>query len=136
MNLHNMQGAVKPSFACHAVASVCTLRKNADMRIRLREHRDRIGLTLEALAERTNFSFSQLSRWERGESNIPSKTLPELAEAYECRVSEIFADDDQEDDPTISQIMNSSFALDRDHRKMALRLIRSLADDQGREGAV
>lgn len=64
------------------------------MRIRLREFRDRLGLTLEEMAERTGHSTSQLSRWEAGKSNIPSERLPDLARHYECRVGDIFDDED------------------------------------------
>jgi len=63
------------------------------MRIRLAEFRNASGLTLEAMSERVDASVSQLSRWEKGKSNIPSGRLPELARAYGCTVSEIFAED-------------------------------------------
>lgn len=63
------------------------------MRIRLKEFRERLGWTLEQMAGETDFSVSQLSRWESGKNNIPSERLPEIARAYRCRVSEIFADD-------------------------------------------
>lgn len=49
------------------------------------------------MSERLEVSVSQLSRWEAGENNIPSKRLPELAEAYECRISDIFADDESDE---------------------------------------
>jgi len=64
------------------------------MRIRLRQFRERLGLTLEEMAGRTGSSTSQLSRWEAGRSNIPSERLPMLAQHYECRVGDIFEDDD------------------------------------------
>jgi len=64
------------------------------MRIKLKDHRDRLGITLEKMAERAGFSTSQLSRWEQGKSNIPSSTLPDLARAYHCRISDIFEDED------------------------------------------
>lgn len=64
------------------------------MEIRLRYFRDRLGLTLDDMAERSGFSASQLSRWESGKSNIPSERLPALATHYECRVGDIFSDDD------------------------------------------
>lgn len=63
------------------------------MQIRLRQFRDRLGLTLDEMSERSGFSTSQLSRWEAGKSNIPSERLPTLAQHYECSVSEIFAED-------------------------------------------
>jgi transcriptional regulator with XRE-family HTH domain len=92
-NLHIVQGAVKPHFAPDAVAPHIEAPDNREMRIRLRDHRAALGLSLEKLADRTRFSLSQLSRWEKGESNIPSGHLPELAAAYECSVTEIFEDE-------------------------------------------
>lgn len=64
------------------------------MRIRLQDFRKRLRLTLEQMAERTGYSTSQLSRWETGDSNIPSERLPILARHYECRIGDIFDDDD------------------------------------------
>ena len=64
------------------------------MRIRLKDFRDRMGLTLEDMAERAKVSVSQLSRWESGNNNIPSERLPELARAYECRIGDIFEEDE------------------------------------------
>lgn len=64
------------------------------MRIRLKEFRDRLGMTLEDMAERSGFSISQLSRWESGNNNIPSERLPDLARAYECRIGDVFEEDD------------------------------------------
>ena len=107
------------------------MRKNADMRIRLREHRSRLGISLEEMADRAGFSYSQLSRWERGDGNIPSNTLPVLATAYSCRLNDIFADDDEpEEDAVVTEIRETSFALDKVRREMALRLIKTLAADQ------
>lgn len=61
------------------------------MRLRLKELRERLGLTLEQMAERAPYSVSQLSRWENGKSNIPSERLPELAQAYGAStVAELF----------------------------------------------
>lgn len=64
------------------------------MRIRLKEFRERLALTLEQMAGRSGFSVSHLSRWESGSNNIPSERLPALAEAYRCRIGDIFDDED------------------------------------------
>lgn len=64
------------------------------MRINLKDFRDKLGLSLEAMAERTGFSVSQLSRWESGNNNIPSERLPSLAAGYECRIADIFDEDE------------------------------------------
>ena len=64
------------------------------MRIRLKQFREALGLTLEAMSARSDFSVSQLSRWESGNNNIPSERLPALAKLYECRIGDIFEEDD------------------------------------------
>jgi len=64
------------------------------MRIRLKEFRRRLGISLEEMEARSGFSASQLSRWEAGKSNIPSERLPDLARHYECRIADIFEEDD------------------------------------------
>lgn len=92
-DLHIVQPTVNGDFASHAMALFCVVRKTAAMHIRLRQHRERLGLTLEQMEERCRYSLSQLSRWETGESNIPSGNLPELALAYSCSVSEVFSDE-------------------------------------------
>lgn len=63
------------------------------MRVRLRQFRERLGLNLDEMAERSGFSASQLSRWEAGKSNIPSERLPLLAQHYECRIADIFEEE-------------------------------------------
>ena len=65
------------------------------MRIRLKDHRDRLGLTLEQMEGISGFSRSQLSRWEQGKSNIPSERLSDLAAAYRCRIADIFEEDEE-----------------------------------------
>ena len=88
-----MQQRGKANFAYHALEARESRCNACTMRIRLKEHRARLGFTLEEMEEHAGFSRSQLSRWEAGESNIPSGRLPDLARAYRCRVSDIFEDD-------------------------------------------
>jgi len=92
-NLHNMQPVVNQGFAYHALEAVCALCKTEAVKINLYELRERLGLTLEEMAERVQYSVSMLSRWENGKANIPSGNLPALAGAYQCRVQDIFTDD-------------------------------------------
>jgi transcriptional regulator with XRE-family HTH domain len=90
-----MQSIVNADLAYCAVALNCAPCNADSMRIRLTEFRNKLEMTLEQMAERSGFSESMLSRWEKGKANIPSGRLPDLASAYECRVSDIFAEDDE-----------------------------------------
>jgi len=119
--LHIMQLDRKLEFARHAMVVKDGACEIGRMKIRLSEHRNRLGLNQDAMAERTGFSTSQISRWETGESNIPSKRLPDLAKAYECRISEIFADDEEADDHVEEErkVVHAIRRVASDRRKLA-----------------
>lgn len=91
--------------AYHALAPLRDGCEVIQVKIMLRHFRQRIGLTLEQMAERSGFSSSQLSRWEGGVSNIPSERFPDLAEAYGCRVGDILQDDSSSSTPIGPQII-------------------------------
>jgi len=59
---------------------------------RLKEFRLRTGLTLQALAETTNFSVSYLSKVENSKKAPPVSTLIVLAKALNVSLSEIFGE--------------------------------------------
>lgn len=92
--LHNTQVPVNPHFAYYALAEVAPRIDNCIMLIMLRHLREALGLSQEDMAERLGCSISMVSRWEAGKSNIPSERLPDIARAYECRISDIFQDED------------------------------------------
>ena len=92
--LHNVQQRSSVNFAYCALEAFCIPCNRDGMRIRLKEFRDRLGLTLEDMEAKAGFSKSQLSRWEQMASNIPSERLPDLAKAYECRIADIFDEGD------------------------------------------
>jgi transcriptional regulator with XRE-family HTH domain len=48
---------------------------------------------LEDIAAKLDVAVSTIQRWERQTMSIPSFRLPAIAEAYGCRISDIFADD-------------------------------------------
>src|SRR5688572_4278263 len=57
---------------------------------RIRELRERMGLTQEDLAVRSRISVSFISMIERGERSPSYETLVQLAEALEVPLSELF----------------------------------------------
>ena len=68
----------------------CAPCKMGVMQPHLAELRDRQKLRLEDIAETLEVAISTVSRWEAGETNIPTKRLEEIAAAYRCDVPEIF----------------------------------------------
>lgn len=93
--LRNTQYAVNSELAHCAMVATARPCKFRRMKVRLKEFRERLDLTLEDMSGISDFSVSQLSRWESQRNSIPSKRLPDLARLYQCRVSEIFADDNE-----------------------------------------
>ena len=51
--------------------------------------RKRSKLSQEAVAEKLGVSRQTLSRWERGETEIPAQYLPKLAELYGVSINEL-----------------------------------------------
>lgn len=54
--------------------------------------RKRSKLSQEAVAEKLGVSRQTLSRWERGETEIPAQYLPKLAELYGVSVNELLGE--------------------------------------------
>jgi transcriptional regulator with XRE-family HTH domain len=55
------------------------------MQNRIREYRKRARLTLEDVAEQLDLSISQISRLERGTSDLTGERLIQFAKLYGCR---------------------------------------------------
>src|SRR5690349_15548945 len=63
-----------------------------DLSARIRERRLALGLTLEALAQRTGVSRAMLSDIERGRKNPTVKLLAGIAEGLGCTVSALLGE--------------------------------------------
>jgi transcriptional regulator with XRE-family HTH domain len=62
------------------------------MKVMLKELRgDR---NLEDVAAKLDVAVSTIQRWERQTMSIPSFRLPAIAEAYGCKISDIFAENE------------------------------------------
>lgn len=67
------------------------------MRINLEKMRKRIkGMTLEKMGEMLGVDYSTVHRWEKGKSGVPLDRMEDVAAAYQCRISEIYTDDDEQ----------------------------------------
>lgn len=62
------------------------------LRTKLRQLRKKAGLTQEAFAEQTKFSYKYYQGIERGQwTNLRLRTLEKLAQGYNLTLSELFA---------------------------------------------
>lgn len=62
------------------------------MRNRIREIRERLGLSLEALAERLGTTPMSLSRLERGKTRLKLEDVPKIADALGVEWHEIIGE--------------------------------------------
>jgi transcriptional regulator with XRE-family HTH domain len=61
----------------------------ADLGSRLREARERLGLTQEQVAERSGVHATEVSRIEAGKRDLQVSTLRRLAEAVELKPGQL-----------------------------------------------
>ena len=96
------------------------------MKVRLQDIRgDR---NLEDIAAELGVAISTVQRWEKHTMSIPSLRLPEIARAYGCSVSDIFADDDEtEEDTKVIRIWDH---IPQRTRADAIRVLSAFVDDE------
>ncbi len=61
---------------------------------RLREHRERLGLTLAEAVLRLKVTEGHLQKWETGERNITVEQLRRVARAYGLNIGDLLNSDD------------------------------------------
>lgn len=59
--------------------------------MRIRELRTEKGLTALKLAAIMGVSFQAVGKWERGEAMPRADQLPKLAEAFGCKIDDLYA---------------------------------------------
>ena len=63
------------------------------VKMRIKEHRERIGLTREQFSEEVGVDTSTVSRWETGSNLPPLGRLPTIARVCGCRIDELYGKD-------------------------------------------
>lgn len=115
----------------------------------VRAHRERLGLSQQALAKELNVSFQQLQKYEKGSNRISAGRLAEIARALAVPVVDLFAGIDHPsrgsassgDDGALGEILKFQQTVEgrdllraflrikhRATRKRLLYLVRSLGD--------
>ena len=64
------------------------------MKKRIKEHRERLGLSQQDLADKVGVDGSLVCCWESGKRLPSTKLLPALAYALECRVGDLYDPED------------------------------------------
>ena len=64
------------------------------MKRKIREYRERLGLSQRDLARKVGVSGPLVSMWESGEMLPSTKLLPTLAYALDCRVGDLYEPED------------------------------------------
>lgn len=111
----------------------------------IRWTRERLGLTLEAVAMEAGFDAGNLSRMERGQQAVTVDRLSEVARAMQVRVSDLFLliespsteaqhqlrdSETHRYDEEMQSLRRAYSGLDRQHRRIALQMIRGLTKAQ------
>ncbi len=94
--------------------------------LKIKSRREELGLSLEALSNKTGLSKSTLQRYETGGiSNIPLDKLEILSKSLDLSVSEFLGlkDDQNEDNPIIRTVARSMKKLSEDDQKIAKDMI-------------
>ena len=61
---------------------------------RIRAARKNAGLTQKQLGKRLNISYQTVAQWENGLRNPKFETLCKIAQAVNCPIADLFAEDD------------------------------------------
>ncbi len=93
---------------------------------RITEHRKRLGLTQEALAQRLGVTNQAVSKWESDQCCPDIQLLPQLADAFGCTIDQLFGREVQEkivkndlpwaDDNTLRAVIYIGHTLVDGHR--------------------
>lgn len=94
---------------------------------RMKERRQALGMSQEALADRSGLSSNFIARIEIGDKTPSLSTLAKLADALGTSVSELLADETSTGEITdyISHLLGS---LDGANREFAIRQFRALVE--------
>ncbi len=95
------------------------------MTLRIKEHRLRSDWTLEHLASITGLSRGFLSQIENGRRKASAATLEILAEAFKCKVTDLYTTG-QSSDEGVNSLVNSVQNLSPRNRQIVLELIAAL----------
>jgi len=95
---------------------------------RMKERRQVLGLSQEALADRSGLSSNFIARIEIGDKTPSLSTLAKLANALGTSVSELLADQRHDTDELVDYISHLVGDLDETNRAFAMEQFRKLVE--------
>ena len=98
---------------------------------RIRGLRKEAGFTLDSLAEKISLSSGKyLGQIERGEINCTIITLEKITKGLGLKIENLFP---QDEDETISEIVEHLRNKDATEKKRMLRVVKALSDEAEKE---
>lgn len=87
---------------------------------RLRESREYLGLSQEAVAEQLGVPRASVSAMEAGKRKVSSMELRDLARLYRTSVEQLLGEE-REEDPVVSALYRTARNLTQEDREQVLR---------------
>jgi transcriptional regulator with XRE-family HTH domain len=72
-------------------------RLDVSMGMRIRDRRKALGVSQTTLADAIGLTFQQIQKYERGTNRVSFSRLVEIAQALDCRITDLIGDLDKED---------------------------------------
>jgi len=99
---------------------------------KLKDIREKAGLSQTALAERSGISRSTINKIENGKKDVPVKQLGELADALGCSSADLLDDTEggwvkPHDDDLVWQVIGPIIDQAREHPKLPKKLLVAIA---------
>jgi transcriptional regulator with XRE-family HTH domain len=95
---------------------------------RMKERRQVLGLSQEALADRSGLSSNFIARIEIGDKTPSLSTLVKLADALGMSVTDLLADEISTADDLADYVSHLLSNLDEDNRQFAMGQLRALVE--------
>jgi transcriptional regulator with XRE-family HTH domain len=79
-----------------------------ELGLHIRERRKALGISQSALAEALGITFQQIQKYERGFNRVSFSRLVLIAQALDCRISDLIRDLDEVDTPETRPLQDTA----------------------------
>ena len=102
-----------------------------NFRVKLREHRCSLSLTIEQLAEKAEIDYSTLSKIENSVQKPTITTVISILNAFNTNITEFFGVSEDEKALLINLIIQTIQNIDFRDKKLFLEIIKQYGDKYG-----